>query len=321
MSTQLKYLGQLLLFGGFLLLTYPVLISVGKTALPNTYMRNVPYPVGGYGHMHTRVREAANAGKVDILFLGSSHAYRGFDTRLWAKQGFSSFNLGSSAQSPIQSELLLKSTMKNLDPDVIIMEVNPILFSSDGVESALDLIANRPIDLATVGMVVRENHIKTTNALFYGTLRQTLDFDDDLIEAAQEDDGQYIPGGFVERIIGQYQPEAEAEQKENEEYVTEQIEAFDRIVQLAQRTGKKLILVEAPVPHFTYAHMLGPQREFEQFMASRRAVFLNMNDKVALTDTLHFTDGHHLNQAGVELFNAALIDTLIERGWLEQRDR
>ncbi|MBK7296388.1 MAG: hypothetical protein IPI91_06900 [Flavobacteriales bacterium] len=46
-----------------------------------------------------------------------------------------------------------------------------------------------------------------------------------------------------------------------------------------------------------------------------------MNDKVALTDTLHFTDGHHLNQAGVELFNAALIDTLIERGWLEQRDR
>lgn len=319
MGTQLKYLGQLLLFGGFLLLTYPVLISVGKTALPNTYMRNVPYPVGGYGHMHTRVREAATSGKVDILFLGSSHAYRGFDTRIWAQHGFSSFNFGSSAQSLIQSELLLKCSMKELDPQVIIMEVNPILFSSDGVESALDLIANRPIDLATVGMVYREKHIKTTNALFYGTLRQTLGIDDGLVESAQEDDGQYIPGGFVERKTGRYQPEAEADQKESEEFVTEQIEAFDRILQLAHRTGKKLILVEAPVPHFTYAHMLAPQREFEKFMASRRAVFLNMNGKVALTDTLHFTDGHHLNQAGVELFNAALIDTLTGSGWLPTR--
>ena len=320
MRTQLKYLGQLLLFGGFLLLAYPVLISVGKTVLPSTYMRNVPYPVGGYGHMHTRVREAAATGKVDILFLGSSHAYRGFDTRIWAQYGFSSFNFGSSAQSPIQSELLLKCSMKELDPKVIIMEVNPILFSSDGVESALDLIANRPIDLATVGMVYRENHIKTTNALLYATLRPSFGFDDGLVESAQEDDGQYIPGGFVERITGRYEPGAEADQKESEEFVTEQIEAFDRILQLAQRTGKKLILVEAPVPYFTYAHMLAPQEEFEHFMASRRAFFLNMNGKVALKDTLHFTDGHHLNQAGVELFNAALIDTLNGRGWLPVRN-
>jgi len=315
MRTQLKYLGQLLLFGGFLLLAYPVLISVGKTVLPSTYMRNVPYPVGGYGHMYTRVREAATAGKVDILFLGSSHAYRGFDTRIWAKHGFSSFNFGSSAQSLIQSELLLKCSIKELDPQVIIMEVNPLLFSSDGVESALDLIANRPIDLATVGMVYREKHIKTTNALFYGTLRQTLGVDDDLVESAQEDDAKYIPGGFVERIIGQYQPEAEADQKEPEEYVTEQVAAFERILLLVQRAGKKIILVEAPVSNFTYAHMRAPQREFEQFMTGK-ADILNMNGHVGLNDTLHFTDGHHLNQTGVELFNAALIDTLNASGFL-----
>ncbi len=34
-----------------------------------------------------------------------------------------------------------------------------------------------------------------------------------------------------------------------------------------------------------------------------------MNGQVSLNDTLHFTDGHLLNQAGVELFNAALIDS------------
>ncbi|MFZ1330681.1 MAG: hypothetical protein WAR83_00720 [Flavobacteriales bacterium] len=319
MRTQLKYLGQLLLFGGFLLLAYPVLISVGKTVLPNTYMRNVPYPVGGYGHMNTRIREVATAGKVDILFLGSSHAYRGFDTRIWAKRGYKSFNLGSSAQSPIQSELLLKCTMKELDPDVIIMEVNPILFSSDGVESALDLIANRPIDLATVGMVYREKHIKTTNALFYGALRQTLGVDDDLVESAQEDDAEYIPGGFVERTTGRYQPETKADQKASEELVTEQVEAFDRIRRFVHSSGKMLLFVEAPVSNFTYAHMLEPQRVFEQFMAARRADLINMNGRVDLNDTLHFTDGHHLNQAGVELFNAALTDTLNATGRLPVR--
>ena len=120
----------------------------------------------------------------------------------------------------------------------------------------------------------------------------------------------------MERTIGNYQPEAEALQKDSEEFDTKQTKAFARIQNFVHRSGKKLILVEAPVPHFTYAHMRAPQREFEQFMTAHTSVFLNMNGKVALNDTLHYTDGHHLNQAGVELFNDALIDTLKGRGWL-----
>lgn len=317
MKVQLKYLGQVVLFTGFLAVVYPIIIATGKTVLPTKYMRNVPYPVAGYGHMHTRVRDAANTNKVDVLFLGSSHAYRGFDTRIWKARGFSSFNYGSSAQTPLQSELLLKSSMTTLDPGIVIMEVNPIIFANDGVESALDLIANRPIDRATLGMVYREQHIKTTNALLYGSLRQAIGYDNQLMEDPNEDDAEYIKGGFVQRTTGKFEPEGEQQQvnSENEQI---QLEAFQRLVSLVREEGKELILIEAPVTHWTYAQVQEPQRTFEQMMIGQEK-FLNMNGKVALNDTLHFTDGHHLNQAGVELFNAALIDTLERRNWLPSK--
>ncbi|MBP6312568.1 MAG: hypothetical protein KA408_09890 [Flavobacteriales bacterium] len=318
MKPQLKYLGQLLLFACFLLMVYPLIIAFGRTVFPASYMRNVPYPVGGYGHTHTRVSEAETTGKVEILFLGSSHAYRGFDTRIWKARGFTSFNYGTSAQTPLQSELLFTSSLTTLQPKVLIMEVNPILFTNDGVESTLDLIANRPIDMATVCMVYREEHIKTTNALLYGVLRQSIGFDKNLREAAAEDNALYIPGGFVERTKGSFTPEEEAVDKVAEEYATSQIEAFERLLGTAHSAGIQVLLIEAPVTNFVYGKMQQPQRQFESFMdfMAANSKFLNMNGKVALSDSLHFSDGHHLNQAGVELFNAALIDTLIGRGWL-----
>ena len=77
---------------------------------------------------------------VDVLFLGSSHAYRGFDPRIFRKRGYSSFNLGSSAQTPSQTKVWLKRYLKHLNPKIVIYEVYPGTFSSDGIEASLDLV-------------------------------------------------------------------------------------------------------------------------------------------------------------------------------------
>jgi len=77
---------------------------------------------------------------VDILFLGSSHSYRGFNPQYFS--GYKTFNLGSSAQTPIQTNLLLKRYLHQLNPKTIVYEVYPISLSIDGVESSSDIIAN-----------------------------------------------------------------------------------------------------------------------------------------------------------------------------------
>ena len=52
--------------------------------------------MGNTGHLNGRIKDIRNYHDVDILFLGSSHSYRTFDTRFYEARGYSCFNLGSS---------------------------------------------------------------------------------------------------------------------------------------------------------------------------------------------------------------------------------
>jgi hypothetical protein len=117
--------------------------------------------------MYTRISDLKKYKNVDILFLGSSRAYRVFDTRIYAKQGYYSFNLGSSSQTPIQTKLLMKRYLKQLNPKLIVYAVDPNAFS-DGVESAMDIIANDKNDRESLKMLAKINHLKVFNTLIYG---------------------------------------------------------------------------------------------------------------------------------------------------------
>ncbi|NHW60088.1 hypothetical protein HA378_33495, partial [Escherichia coli] len=80
----------------------------------------------------------------------SSHAYRGFDTRVFSKNGISSFNLGSSSQSPINTQVLLKQYLDRIKPKMIVYEVYAGTLSADGVESSLDMLSNNKIDVNAI---------------------------------------------------------------------------------------------------------------------------------------------------------------------------
>ena len=67
-------------------------------------LRNVTYSLGHDDRLLTKVREASSRRGADVLFLGSSHAYRTFDPRLFAERDIEVVNLGSSIQTPLQSE-------------------------------------------------------------------------------------------------------------------------------------------------------------------------------------------------------------------------
>src|SRR5689334_14184152 len=90
------------------ILAFGIFYIVAVAALGTLPFKNLNYRLGAYGHLFTRVKEIDSVKKVDILFLGSSHSYRGFDPRIFKQYGLTSFNLGSSSQTPIQAKILLE---------------------------------------------------------------------------------------------------------------------------------------------------------------------------------------------------------------------
>ena len=258
------------------------------------------------GHLYSRLSELNKYQNVDVLFLGSSHSYRGFDTRIFKQRGIHSFNLGSSSQAPVQSLLLLKKYIDNLQPKQIIFEVCPQSLSSDGIESALDIISNDKIDFQTIKMAIKLNHIKVYNTLIYSSIRQLLNLDKDFVEAQRIGKDTYISGGYVQRDNIQFEYKSPLEKSIN----PEQMMAFKELVNWVKSKDIELILVQAPVTTIEY-NSYDDNISFDKLMQDYSRYY-NFNALITLDDSLHFYDPHHLNQLGVETFNSDLINLLID---------
>ena len=120
-SPMKKFLHTFVFFVGFAVLFYIVALLLA----PQSLKKNLLYTRGGNGHLYSRIQELRTKKPVEILFLGSSHAYRGFDTRIFDAAGLKSFNLGSSAQSPMQTYVLASKYLSTLKPRLVVYEVNP----------------------------------------------------------------------------------------------------------------------------------------------------------------------------------------------------
>jgi len=299
-----KFILNTILFILFTSLFYLIFLTVWGRYAPSWLKPNINYRIGSYGHTYSRLSEIKKYGNVDILFLGSSHAYRGFDTRVFLESGYKSFNLGSSAQTPAQTKVLLERYLDSLNPELIIYEVYPATFTIDGVESSLDIIANDENDLHSLRMAIKINNIKTYNTLVYGLIRDLLGLNSSLQTIKGND--KYITGGFVEKELGFYQPTSF--DKKEILFRDYQLESFDAIVQMLNNKKIELILVYSPIPKVNYDSYVN-KSYFDSVMQTY-STYYNFNEIVSLNDSLHFYDSHHLNQNGVKIFNEKLIDLL-----------
>lgn len=303
-----KFIVNTILFLLFTSLCYLTFLFVWGRYAPSLFKSNINYLIGSYGHMHSRLSEIKKYGKVDILFLGSSHAYRGFDTRVFLENGYKSFNLGSSGQTPTQTKVLLKRYLESLNPELVIYEVYPETFAFDGVESSLDVIANDVNDLHSLIMAKEINNIKTYNTLAYGYIRDLFGLNNSFSEQIIKGNDKYISGGFVEKELGFYKPT----EFNNKEILLRdfQLESFDAIVQMLKDRKIELLLVFAPIPKVNY-HSYVNKSYFDSAMQTY-STYYNFNEIVSLNDSLHFYDSDHLNQNGVKIFNEKLIELLNE---------
>ena len=267
---------------------------------------NIKFKLGSYGHLYSRILDIKNHKNVDILFLGSSHAYRGFDTRIFSKKGYKAFNLGSSSQTPLQTRVLLNRYLKDLNPRLVVYEVYPGTFISDGVESSLDIIANDTNDFYSFDMVLEVKNIKTFNTFLYSSMRDLFNLNKTYKESTEKGIDIYIPGGYVKREISYYKPNNFA--KKEIKIKDYQLEAFAEIIEKLRKNGIEVILVNAPISNSKYESFTNT-KYFDSIM-NQYSNYFNFNEIMSLNDSLHFYDSHHLNQHGVELFNKKLIRIL-----------
>jgi hypothetical protein len=264
---------------------------------------NLNYRIGAGGHLYTRLREVEGFGKVDIVVLGSSHAYRSFDPRIFKSKGYKLFNLGSSAQTPIQSELLLNRYLNELNPSLVILEVFPNSIISDGVEASLDLISNsKSNDLTTFKLFLESKNIKILNTFIVAKIHELLGLKIDFSEPLVKENDRYIKGGYVENLCLNT---GNCQIQEMSTSVNKlQLQSLIRIEQLLEKKGINLLYVTAPVTKKYFDLHPGYPVFYEHFKCKKNyydfTIFNNLNDN------LHFKDCDHLNQNGTSLFNEML---------------
>lgn len=303
------FIKNTILFVLFAGVFYLVALPVWSYVMPPFMAKNVRSCVGCYGHLFTRVREAEATKNPDILFLGSSHAYRGFDPRVFEKEGISVFNLGSSSQSPLNTKVLLHQYFDKIQPKMIIYEVYAGTLTSDGVESSLDLLSNNKIDENSVKMAKEIHQLTTYNTLIYGAFRQFFGLNENFQEPTTQENDTYVKGGFVESKF--VRNPLREEKPSRWELNPKQIETLRENIAFMKEKNVPVLLVQAPITKKLYEAKTN-NKEVDSLL-STLGEYKNFYGVLPLNDTLDFYDSNHLNQPAVVKFNEELIKYLKER--------
>jgi hypothetical protein len=283
-------------------------IVIGSLNLSS--VNNLKFRLGGPGHLFTKIQELDSTRNVDILFLGSSHAYRGYDTRKFSKLGFRAFNLGSSAQTPLQTEMLVNTYLKQLNPKLVVVDIHPGLFSSDGIESTLDLLNNGKLNFDLMSLALKSRNIKVYNTMLVAGFRQAFDLNRDFKEPIRRGHDTYVPGGYVE-TYQTFKPKGRNKAGSVTYKVSDhQLNALTNIIDILKQNHIPYILVRNPAVSAYYKSIKNNAATDSLF--AKFGDYYNFNNIITLPDSA-FYDNSHLNQIGVDIFNDRLIDLLISK--------
>lgn len=313
-----KFLKNSLLFIPFFLVVYVVIVCVIGEFAPYHFRNCINYRLGSNGYLHTKIREIEKYKKVDVLFIGTSHAYRGFDVRIFKQEGYTTFNLGSSIQTPIQTNLLFRRYLDKLQPKLVVYDVNPEIFGSDGVEASLDLISNDCVDFDTFKMALEVNNVKAYNTFIFAFYQQIINANEGFKEPISRGEDTYISGGFVQKKLKTFTPSKHYEEV-SYTFNDKQLNYFSRNLKLLQDKKISYVLVHNPLTKKLY-HSKQNYAEVSNLMTQKfQSRYYDFNPLVPLNDTLHFYDDNHMNQNGVRLFDRYFIAKLKHDGLLPQR--
>ena len=290
-----KFVRNSLLFLPVALIGYLLLLALlGDLG----WVRTAKTKMGNSGHICSRVKDIRNYHNVEVLFLGSSHSYRTFDTRFYQSNGISCFNLGSSNQTPIQTYALLLDYLDSLNPERVVFEVHQDIMNYDGVESAVDLLTNTPLTPANFRMAMKFKNMKVFNTLLYSFYNQKICHRlEHFVEDSVIQQSAYVPGGYVETLTKSF--EHKRYPLRNITIRPEQLAALNDCLNLLKQRHIPYLLVEvqdAEQLRKTFLNHPWFEQQMRQLGPYRYKI-------LPMTDTVHFSNSNHLFKPGIEMFN------------------
>ena len=277
------------------------------------WVRTANTTMGNSGHLCSRIKDVRNYDSIDLLFLGSSHCYRTFDTRFYESHGYHCFNLGSSNQTPIQTYVLLQQYLDSLHPKRVVFEVHPDIMNNDGIECAVDMLANTPLTCETSRMAWKLHNMKVINTWLYALYNQKIRH---RLEHFAEDsiiqDAAYVKGGYVE--INARKFEVKRYPRKNLTIRPEQMEALKKCLALLKAHDIPYLLVEVQDAEQLRKTFLNHDW-FEQQMQALGPYYYEV---LPMVDTIHFANSNHLFKPGIEMFNNHFINIL--NNWVAENE-
>jgi hypothetical protein len=242
-----------------------------------------------------------------ILVLGSSHAYRGYDPRLFAADGRTLFCLGTSSQTPVDTavlvhDLVLPKLSSQQAKPLILLDIYDRLFEMPAFEGTSRLIQNAVQDATAWHHLTAAPDIRLFNAF---AVRLATHAGKTEVQTAD-----YVSNGYC----SQAPPATDQVPHFLEPFAgrPDQLQAFDAVLGQLVGAGLQVIVVSTPMPQAegfaTYRASF--RKEIDPILSHHGVIYLDYTQEHPLQWPNHFGDSHHLNQAGVEVFNPILLERL-----------
>lgn len=312
------FLVNLLIIGVSVLMFYPLLLVTSEFPIIDDFSNNyIKLRKGGTGHLWTRLRDADTTRNIDVLILGSSLAYRGIDTRNFKEVGITAFNLGSSSQTPLQTQYLLNKYLEQLNPETVIWDINPTSFGHSGIESFIDLIYNCDNCTGLEEMLFTINSLPAYNSYLKSTLSKRIP-KEKFIEPIFNANDHYIPGGYVETQRNAI-PKPINFKNQKIEFIDRQTNVFRNSLILLKKLNINVILIISPKMDSYLNAILNKNDIYDYFWCFKEEGLINdfwiMNEinPVFKKYDAYFYDSNHLSKKGVELYNRELIELFLSR--------
>jgi hypothetical protein len=252
-------------------------------------------------------REIDTVSSPDILIAGSSTAFRSFDPRVFSRSGLRIFVIGSSAQSPVQTEYLVNKYIDKLKPKMFIYVANMQSFNSDGKEGWLFLINNLlSYDKTFIKGALTDKSFILYNTFAYNVVDHMLRTPKPVTSKIE----RYVGSGYVEYTVLAHDTIFHNNLFPKNTYTMDekQKQAFERTVQEIKKRNIPLLVIQAPMFPPLFKTVTNPHDFDNYFLQTQGLWYINYNYADFNKD--EFWDIYHLNQHGVEKLDKMAIDTL-----------
>ncbi len=246
----------------------------------------------------------------DVVIIGSSHAYRGYDPHIFQEHGHRAFNLGSTAQTPLNTYFLIRDLLDSSNAPLLILDAYEGMMASSGLESISDLALNQAHIKPVLGMAWALRDIRAINVVAYGLVYQHLG------TASPAPD--YKGLGFSSRTDSTATPAPPP--KGPASLSPQQRHYMAKIVELCREKGIRLVVAS----HYGRRNKRGtfhvPLATFVDSMLRGTDIpYLDYNSVAGIGDHDWFCDANHLNYTGARIFTEQLVDTLETLGYLPRK--